>query len=596
MATIKGKWVLNSTINMNSEMTQNISFNTGFYEYSVIEIAKFVDLYSLRYGKLNQPTEGIYNTDSNTFDIIGHRYIDFGNTPQEVTEEFYQWFTENAVVDDGRVIKKGDYVFNEVIIQSYRNEEYIPFTFSSYFETLGIDIFAECIGINSRGNDGVIGYAVSSTTPDLSSYGVTYPLNTWAYDPATDGWTTPTYRNITVTNDTTVFSDFYTWFTTNTKQLVTVTYNDNVIAKIEPGITATLNCAGKQMATDISITAPEVEEANLQEKTITENGEVTPDEGYDGLSKVTVDVPIPDGYIVPTGTKEITENGTHNVTEFANTNVNVPIITPKYYGGTVIITNKNDNTTDDTTGDNNNIITEWEDTVLGTWVFNNIPSSTNIVELSPNAAGNHCHMYMDFTCNGIQYTKLELQDVYDGSNTLGYSKNILEIIRYEYYDTDGVYQSHIVYDRNNGGWIGDAYKTITITRSPYIEQISGKDYNLSPTDDINYATFKRWLKASATKTTPILKIAFNINDKQYIADDGMTWMEWVNTKYNTDGFTVSGTSYYANVNIPNTDGSYLGYYKEGNAEMSEVDAGYEIIAGRNYVTYVAPPVPPGGSN
>ena len=32
-------------------------------------------------------------------------------------------------------------------------------------------------------------------------------------------------------------------------------------------------------------------EPTLQEKTITENGEYTPDSGYDGLSKVTVNVP-----------------------------------------------------------------------------------------------------------------------------------------------------------------------------------------------------------------------------------------------------------------------------------------------------------------
>ena len=64
----------------------------------------------------------------------------------------------------------------------------------------------------------------------------------------------------------------------------------------------------------------------LQAKTITPTTaqqEVAPDMGYDGLSSVTVN-PIPEAYIIPAGTKDITENGTVDVTSFAEVNVAVP--------------------------------------------------------------------------------------------------------------------------------------------------------------------------------------------------------------------------------------------------------------------------------
>ena len=67
-----------------------------------------------------------------------------------------------------------------------------------------------------------------------------------------------------------------------------------------------------------------------QEKAIdvVENGVhiVTPDTGYT-MSMVTVDVnvPIPEGYIQPSGTKDITENGTTDIKAYEYVDVNVPI-------------------------------------------------------------------------------------------------------------------------------------------------------------------------------------------------------------------------------------------------------------------------------
>lgn len=71
----------------------------------------------------------------------------------------------------------------------------------------------------------------------------------------------------------------------------------------------------------------DVEEITLQEKTVTPTKSIqniTPDGGYDGLSKVSVNA-IPNEYIIPTGSKTITTNGTHDVKNYANAVVNTPV-------------------------------------------------------------------------------------------------------------------------------------------------------------------------------------------------------------------------------------------------------------------------------
>ena len=77
----------------------------------------------------------------------------------------------------------------------------------------------------------------------------------------------------------------------------------------------------KDIAVNVAVPVPEV---TTEEKTVTPTKStqtVTPTNA-DYLSKVTVNA-IPNQYIVPSGTKSITSNGTHDVTSYASVSVNV---------------------------------------------------------------------------------------------------------------------------------------------------------------------------------------------------------------------------------------------------------------------------------
>ena len=82
----------------------------------------------------------------------------------------------------------------------------------------------------------------------------------------------------------------------------------------------------KMMKLKCNFTFPNIVLANLQEKETTptkEMQQIIADQQYDGLSKVTVN-PIPDEYIIPSGEINISQNGTYDVTDKANANVNIP--------------------------------------------------------------------------------------------------------------------------------------------------------------------------------------------------------------------------------------------------------------------------------
>lgn len=99
---------------------------------------------------------------------------------------------------------------------------------------------------------------------------------------------------------------------------------------VEGGKSIRLNTAGKYCDRDIVVTSTNGgggAEIVLQSKTVIPTKttqEVVADAGYTALERVMVN-PIPDAYIIPAGTKAITQNGTHSVTGYAQVNVNVPI-------------------------------------------------------------------------------------------------------------------------------------------------------------------------------------------------------------------------------------------------------------------------------
>lgn len=121
----------------------------------------------------------------------------------------------------------------------------------------------------------------------------------------------------------------------------------------------------------------------LQTKTVTPTKlqqNIAADSGYDGLSGVTVNA-IPDNYVIPTGTVNITANGTHDVSGKASVVVAVPSSQPTLNAPTIEINDKTLTITNPAS--NGNFVTKFKVFSNGTALTEAvIKGSTTTVDLS----------------------------------------------------------------------------------------------------------------------------------------------------------------------------------------------------------------------
>ena len=227
-------------------------------------------------------------------------------TEQEVSEDFYNWFTANAVEVVEHTVS-GVWKFKDVLSDGAFYLSSLNFSLKSYIPSLNMEVLAYCGGLRidktvQGGCD--ITYIVESFSEDLSDFGISLPYDMNVYSALdNEGWAFDTFGEGIKTIDfgtepQTVSAEFYEWLTANaTQPTATIQYNGSTIASLFNGQTATLKCEGMKMESDVTVKVAEQEETAMQtlEVNITETGifEFTPDSGYDGIIKVIVGVDAP---------------------------------------------------------------------------------------------------------------------------------------------------------------------------------------------------------------------------------------------------------------------------------------------------------------
>lgn len=221
---------------------------------------------------LNLPAKfTVYHSDFNGWNP---NYRDLWKTitipnDSEVSAEFYEWFTANAV--EQKEIS-GKWKFNDVLTVPSADgiEQSISFTVSSNVEydgnTYSLDFICSSLGFAVMVNEVSEGGYLVDQCDLLAQLGDVFPRFVTLYDGGS-GWRVSTYGEGIKTIDfgtepQTVSAEFYNWLTANAVPVMaSITHNGSTIAELFPGQTATLKCKGMKMEDDVVVAVCELPES-----------------------------------------------------------------------------------------------------------------------------------------------------------------------------------------------------------------------------------------------------------------------------------------------------------------------------------------------
>lgn len=197
------------TVFCNSVSLEHLTDNPFYFEwtsYAISGIGEYVDqitVYSSENGWSEHYGGSILQTITFTEE-------------QEVSDEFYEWFTANAAPQKQI---SGKWTFKDVLsAPSAAVDQELNFIVNTHIPSASVDVAFECSEIELRVTSTFdMYYYVQTSSVDLSALGVTFPHNFAMY---VDGWVSASYGEGIKTIDLgtepqTVSPEFYAWFTAN---------------------------------------------------------------------------------------------------------------------------------------------------------------------------------------------------------------------------------------------------------------------------------------------------------------------------------------------------------------------------------------------